>query len=370
MADIQPKTNPGLRQNGCHSASPDYKLLTEIHQIEAISSEWDVLLARSRCNRAYSSSKWYLATVELMPKLQPLVFIAYRDRVLSGILPFWLEANRRLARFGDNYLEHLDIIAHDNDSEVISGLLHLALEGTGSYDYLVPGTVLPDSNFVKGAIALGLGHTVDEFFVPGKSLTYAVLDLTRKYDDYMKTLSPGFQHNLHRAYKRATRDGLTIRELTPAELRPELLPDTFLSLHLSRFGDRSDVRSSEPWIRRLFPSLFAEGRIRVFAILKEGRIAAIDLETVTRSGMYGFLGGFLPEIRRYGPGKLLIHKVIQQAYLEGMREYDFGWWGQDYKADWNPAMREVGEIRLATGPLTHAGSKEHQGITLNSAEIS
>src|SRR2546423_6011682 len=174
-------------------ASVDYKILTDIHQVESISPEWDDLLARSRCNRAYSCSKWYLATVELLPKLQPLAFIARREGILSGVLPLWLEANRRLARFGDNFSDHFDIIAADEDSEVIQCLLDLALQGTESYDRLVLGQVKHDSNLVKGAKALGLGEAIDEFFVPGKSLTYAVLDLTQGYDEYMKTLSPEFR---------------------------------------------------------------------------------------------------------------------------------------------------------------------------------
>jgi hypothetical protein len=359
MVDMRLKTRLPPMQDRRHShTSVDYKILTDIRQVHSIASEWDELLSRSRCNRAYSCSKWYLATVELLPKLQPLVFIAQRNRVLAGVLPLWLEANRRLARFGDNYIEHLDIIAADEDCEVITGLLDLALRDTGGYDWLVLGPVKHDSNLMQGARALRLGQTVDEFFLPGKSLTYAVLDLTRGYDEYMKTLSPEFRHNLHRACKKAQRDGLIVRELTPAELRPDLLPETFLSLHLSRFGDRSDVKSSVSWIQKLFPSLFAERRMRVFAILENERIAGIDLETVTRAGMYGFLGGFLPEIRKYAPGKLLIHSVILQAYLEGMDEYDFGWWGQDYKADWRPTTREVGELRLATRSEAHEDRRQ------------
>ena len=195
-----------------------------LSQVAAIASSWDALLARSRCNKAYSCSKWYLATAELLPKLQPLVFIAQRDHVLSGVLPLWLEASRRLARFGDNYIEHLDIIASDEDSEVITGLLDLALQETGSYDWMVLGSVKHDSNFVKGAKTLGLGAVVDEFFVAGKSLTYAVLDLTRGYDQYMKTLSRNFRRNLHHRWNKAKKDGLIVRELTPADLEPELLP--------------------------------------------------------------------------------------------------------------------------------------------------
>lgn len=102
--------------------------------------------------------------------------------------------------------------------------------------------------------------------------------------------------------------------------------------------------------------------MRVFAILEKDRIVAIDLETVSRSGMYGFNGGFLPQIQKYAPGKLLIHKVIQQCCLEGMADYDFGWWGQDYKADWKPSTREVARLQFATYSKTHDTQKFNVGI--------
>src|SRR5262245_50188515 len=124
-----------------------YEVLTEIDQVKTISSEWDNLLAKSRCNRAFSCSKWYLATHELVPYLEPLVFIARRENAVSGILPLWLESNRRLARFGDNFVDHLDIIAVDEDMEVIRGLLATALQGTGRYDRLMLGQVKRDSNY-------------------------------------------------------------------------------------------------------------------------------------------------------------------------------------------------------------------------------
>lgn len=349
MLATRAKAAFGVTEDNCCPRGPiDFSILTDTNQVASMSVEWDDLLDKSRVNRTYGCAKWYLATVELLPKLQPLVFTAWRRGVLAGILPLWLDVNERSARVGDDFLDHPDIIAEDEDMEVITGVLDLALKGAASYDRLVLGQVRRDSNYVRAATALGLGQAVEGFFHPGKCFLYAVVDLTRGYDHYMKTLSRGFRRNLFRMGKKAARDGLIVCELTPAELKPDVFPEVFLSLHMTRFGSRSGIRSSQAWIRKLFPKLFAERRIRVFAILQKDRILAIDLETVTRSGMYGFLGGFLPEIRKYAPGKLLIHKVIQQSCLEGMADYDFGWWHQDYKGDWKPGTREVGPFQFVT----------------------
>src|SRR5215470_19903195 len=89
----------------------DFSIVTDINLVASISVEWDDLLAKSRVNRAYGSSKWYLATVELKPGLQPLVFTARRNGMLSGLLPLWLDANEKLATIGDDlFMEHSDII--------------------------------------------------------------------------------------------------------------------------------------------------------------------------------------------------------------------------------------------------------------------
>lgn len=332
----------------------NFSILTEMTQVASITSEWDDLLAKSRCNLAFNCSKWYLAATELAPGLQPLVFTARRNGALSGLLPLWLDVNEKLATIGDDtFIDHSDIIAEDGDYEVITGLLDFALKGAANYDRLFLGYVKRDSNYIRAAEALGLGETLAGFFQPDKVMPYAVVDLTSGYDHYMKTLSGGFRRNLYRKCKKAERDALIVRELTPAELKPEILPETFLSLHLSRFGDRTKINSARSWICALFPSLFVERRMRVFAILDKGRIVAIDLETVASSGMYGFNGGFLPQVRNYAPGKLLIHKVIQQSCMEGMVECDFGWWRQDYKADWKPATREVIGLQFATYSEAH-----------------
>jgi CelD/BcsL family acetyltransferase involved in cellulose biosynthesis len=334
------------------TAPLDYSMLTEAGEIASISSEWNALLARSRCNRAFSCSKWYLATPCILPELKPLVLVARRHGTLAGIFPVWLDPHRREAGFPDDHSDHLDIIAADDDMETITGLLSMALRGGAGYSRLSLKHIKPDSNCARGARELGLCPAMDEVFAPQNSLAYAVIGLARGYDEYMKNLSRKFRLNLNRMRSKAQREGVVVRELGPEDLSPESLPELFLALHESRFGKgtslKSVCKSPEAWIRHLFPSLFAERRMRVFAVLHQDRIAGLDLATATRTGMYAWNGGFLPEIAHYEPGKLLIHKAIQQCCAEGLPEYDLGWFGQQYKAHWKPAIRYIGELQFNT----------------------
>jgi hypothetical protein len=330
----------------------DYEILTHICGIASISSEWDALLDRSPCNRAFSCSKWYLSLPYVLPELQPVVVVAKRDGILAGILPLWQDVHRKEAGFPDDFSDHLDIIAADDDIETITGLLSTALQGATGYSKLLLKHIKPDSNCVRGAQALGLCTDVDEVFSPQRSLAYAVLDLTCGYDEYCRTLSRKFRLNLNRARSKAQRDGITVRELTPESLPPESLPKLFLSLHESRFGKNTSLRSAcespELWIHHLFPALFVERRMRVFAVLRKDCIVGIDLAMVGKSGLYAWNGGFSPEIACYEPGKLLIDKAIHHSCLEGLAEYDIGWFGQEYKAHWRPTIRYISELRFDT----------------------
>jgi len=328
----------------------DYEAMTGFGEIASIAPEWDRLLERSRCNRATSCSKWYLATPRLLPELRPLVLVARRGAQIAGLLPLWLDDHRKDAGFPDDFSDHLDIIAPDEDPEVVIGLLNFAIRRSGEYVRLVLPHLKPDSNCVKGARALGLFK--EESFSPARSLSYAVLDLSAGYDAYMKTLGRKFRLNLNRVRHKAQREGLVVRELKPESFDPGQIPELFLSLHGSRFGAGTSLQSvsdsPEDWIHHLFPSLFTEGRMRVFAVLYEDRIAGIDLTMVGRSGMYAWNGGFLPDLKPFDPGKLLIRQAIEESCREGLTEYDLGWFGQEYKAHWKPAIRQIGELRFDT----------------------
>lgn len=340
-----------------------YSVHTEWSDLASMGLDWDELLDRSECNRAFSCSKWYMAMTELLPGVQPLVLVACRENRLAGIMPLVLDSAAREAGFAKDYTDCPDIIAQAGDIEVIAGLLNFAISGTGGYDRLVLRFVKDDSNCVKGAIALGLGKDSEGLFVPGSTWELAVLDFSRGYEEYLKTLSRHFRLSLNRVRNKAQREGLAVTELKPDDISPEEIPGLFLSLHLSRFGAGSNFNvdfrlgfaAVESWIRKLFPSLFAEGRIRIFALMKETKIVGISVVMVGKRGLYGWPGGFLPEVERYHPGKLLIHNIVRQACLERLEEFDLGFWirrDEEYKGQWRPVIKKVGHLQF----LAHIGS--------------
>ena len=139
-----------------------YEVLTDWRGLLSLCEEWNGLLARSRCNRAFNSAQWYFAVPLLLPELSPLLCIARRAGTVQGILPLWLHQCRQEVRFADHFCDHLDIIAADDDWEVITGLLAFALQEASRYGALSLRRLKPDSNCVRAARALGFSWQVEK----------------------------------------------------------------------------------------------------------------------------------------------------------------------------------------------------------------
>ncbi|SRR5579871_6740847 len=324
--------------------------LTDWRDILSLREAWNVLLARSRCHRAFNSAQWYFAVPLMMPELSPLLCIARRAGTLQGILPLWRDQCRQEVRF-DQCCNYIDIIAADDDCEVMTGLLAFALQEASRYGMLSLRGLKRDSNCVRAACALGFSGQVEQGFAAEAGDECAVIDLGIGYEAYLKTFSREFRRSLNRMRHKATADGVVVRELQPEDLTPEHLPAIFLSLHAARFGEASIWLAPRKvaWIQHLFPSLFAERRLRAFAVLFADKITGINLTMVSGSGLYAWNGGFLPEVQRYAPGKLLFDKTIQQCCVESFGEFDLGGAEYQYKAHWRPAIRRVGDLQFG-GP--------------------
>lgn len=340
------------------------EVLTDWRGILSLCSEWNNLLAHSRCNRAFNSSQWYSAVPLILPELSAFLCIARCAGTLRGVFPLWLDGRQQEVGFAGDFCDHLDIIAAGDDLGVTADLLAFAIKAAADHGKLLLKRIKPDSNCVRAALALGFSCQVEEGFACETAREYAVIDLGMGYETYLKSLGRKFRLNLNRMRRKAAADGVMVRELQPDDLAPEHLPATFLSLLSARFSGVSKLLAPHAvaWIHRLFPSLFAERRLRVFAVLLGNRITGIDVAMVSDSGLYAWTGGFLPEVEQYDAGKLLIDKTIEQCCAECLAEYDLGWFRQQYKAHWKPTIRRIGNLQFGGSEYqaTNATAAAHQ----------
>ena len=324
----------------------NYEVLTELSAVKAVAPEWNALLAQSRCNRAFSSAQWFIGNCRLNPNVQPQVVIARRDGLLAGILPLILKG--MVATFPDDESDYNDMVTARDDTAAMTGLLAHALSAAAGYRRLILSRLRDDSNCML-ATQLLKPSGVNKSFRDDTTCPY--IRLGSSYDEYLSTRSKSFRTSLMQAHNYSERQSNQVTELDPESFPPDRLPDVFLSLHFDRFADKTSLASPvvQSFVCEVFPSLFAERRLRAFALYEAGRIIAINICMVGANSLCLWNGGFNRAAERWSPGKLLISAGIRRAIALNLAEYDFLRGPESYKSRWANDARDIGQLEFQIG---------------------
>ena len=331
------------------SFNPDsltFRILTELPDIIALAPEWDCLLELSNCNRAFSSSEWFIATCRHNSTLQPYVIIARRNNSLAGVLPLVLTDEAQVAAFPNYLTDYSDAIASLDDSAAVTGLLSYALSASNVYQQLVLSHIRRDSHCLRAMRLMEPRGWIEQSFREIVLCYY--LRLPASHDAFLKTKGSRFRKRLKRLQCCADKSNLALRELEPESFAPHQLPDAFLSLHLQRQNSNScfATAAAQSFVEEVVPTLFQKRIIRACALFDRDKIVAIDLYTMGSNSLCAWNGGFLSEAEHCSPGKLLINAGIKLACALRLEEYDFMRGPEAYKARWSNNTRSIGQLEL------------------------
>jgi CelD/BcsL family acetyltransferase involved in cellulose biosynthesis len=330
-----------------------YELAESLSAIEALSRQWDLLLDRSGCNRAFSCSKWFLAVCRHSPTNSPMVFSAWHNQELAGVLPLSFCKDAGTIGFASPLSDYNDMITVADDLPVHIGLLEFALAAAGN-DQLVLTDVRPDSNCVRAATALAAQNGTA--FVYDKCRTCLSVKLSGTFDEYVMARSRPFRKGLRRIRKEAREHNLEIRHLALPTFDPSGLAELFLSLNRGRFGDHSRFEPAicRDIINELLPALFLEERLDAFVLLEAGKAVALDLCMRGCNTLCTWNGGFLPEAAQWSPIRLLLAAEIEHAFAAGFEEFDLLRGAHPYKTSWATDSRKTGHLSFGTAKAAGA----------------
>ena len=332
------------------SFASEYKIYSDLSAIAGLSRQWDALLEESSCNKAFGSLEWYLASCRVQNSLSPYLVTAALGTEMVCILPLALNLQNGTVTFPHFANDYNDILTRGDHLAQASDLLEYALSLQTGSRRIVLSNLRPDSacariaDWFKGNPNLEYRYRETE--------VYSYLQLPETFDEYLMLRSKSFRKDIKRALRHTHANSLIIRELFPQEFDPAGLPEMFIRLILDRKDERCLfwLEHAQSFVQEVLPSLFTKGRMRVFAMIKEERIVAIDLYFVTANGLIAWNGGFLAEIEHLSPGTALIAFGIQQAIAMGIREVDFGNGDEEYKKHWVNNEYTIGTMELAHKP--------------------
>ena len=324
-----------------------FQVLTDVSEIARLAGEWHALLARSGCNRAFSSPQWFLGSCAANPSFQPYVIIARKGAVVAGILPLVLIEAGALATFPSYLTDYSDAVVARDAFAVVAGLLDHARNEPNGYRRLLLRHIRRDSNCVRTIQMQEDGSDAEVTFREMVGCHY--LRLPPTYDDFLRTKDSKFRKRLKRLQALAADSNFVVGELAPDSFSADKLADAFLSLHLARqtAGSCFAAATAQTFAREVIPDLFQKRIVRACALTAGDRLVAIDLYTMGDQSLGAWNGGFLLEAEHCSPGKLLINAGIKLACKLGLKEYDFMRGTEAYKNSWAGDTRSVGSIELS-----------------------
>ena len=331
------------------SGELEYRTYFSLSEIEGIACQWERLLASSSCNRAFSSLEWYVASCRANASLKPYLVTAGCGQELCGILPLALDSNGT-ARFPHLENDYNDLLLWDDDPVPGAPLLEYALSSSNC-SQIVLSRLRPDSNCLRAAALLENSRSI-ECHARDTKRTYRYARLPASFDDYLASRSKALRKGIRRVLRDLDADGLVIQELQPNQLEPTQLPDLFISTVLARQQQKSFLRHAhiQAFVRDVLPGLFKKRSIRLFVLIKDGKVIALDMSMVGAKGLITWNGGFLPEAEPWSPGTALFAFSIREAIAEGLFDYDFGEGDEAYKLSWTNSSYVVSELTLSLQP--------------------
>jgi CelD/BcsL family acetyltransferase involved in cellulose biosynthesis len=329
----------------CGDGALQFEIIEDFGQIEFLASNWDDLLQYSVCNRAFSCSKWFLASCRHNARLVPHAVIAKRGSEVAGVFPLALRKDTGILGFASELSDYNDVIVRRNDLSTSAGLLEYVLSGFSAPSLLL-SNLRRDSNCIRACnLVKGQAETERLFQVTANCF---YVKLPGSFEEYLTTRSRAFRKGLKRIRRNIEQSTLQIRRLTLADVSPACLPELFFRLNESRFQEKCHFVSAatRAFVTELFPSLFVEGRLIVFALLESSEPIAMDICMRGPGSYCSWNGGFLPSAEPWSPGRLLLAEGIEQACAMGLKEYDLLRGSHAYKASWATDSRSIGKLEF------------------------
>jgi hypothetical protein len=271
-----------------------------------------------------------------------------------GIAPFYLQKQtlfgthkRNIIRFCsslETYPDHLDIIAMKEYEHLFpEAVLKYLIQNDKDWDLIKLDGVDENAIIKKYLISThpelkGLLITS----VPDANCPYLVID--KSFEDYLKSFSPKKRQTLLRKRRILMNREKAVFKTVNCDEEPEQYLQELFSLH--------DVRAKQKGIKTTFSGedIYRFHNKAVHYLLKEGKVILAFLYKESNplvsyycvkhnNKVYYYQAGLSPEGEKKSAGTVLLSLLLEEAFREGYREFDFLRGSEEYKSYWTKNSR-------------------------------
>jgi CelD/BcsL family acetyltransferase involved in cellulose biosynthesis len=333
----------------------EIELIRTDDALAALGEEWDALHAESELRNPFLTFAWTMACRRHeCPRSEPFVLTVRQRGRLVGIAPLRLDryAGFRVLRFlGDGRSDYLGFLNGDEGPGNVEQLLLGGLrELHGEWDLAVLRQLAePYSGLASVLPPKGLlPHRVVGTIAPH-------LTFDGDWEQLLET-GPGWLRRMRKAAKKWIKDGGSYARISGAEAVRYV--DQVAEVEAQSWKGEQGVARFQPGpgqslLQEALRGLAPAGAIELWLAWMDNRPAAYDVNFRSARAVWVYQGAYVPRYAKYSAGGILDYLSFEQAWRDGLREYDFLCGDEPYKAERTSGRRTV--HYLALHPATTRG---------------
>lgn len=348
------------------TASPTIDLLTSPGELSALAWVWDDVVRASAHPNVFLTWAWmstWCATVAADSELRVLTVRDPTDGELVGVAPFVVQGRpdsgptlwRELVFMGctGSAPDHLTCIARAGweaaVAEAVAGWLTARPSGR-DWDLIRLDGMSPDAPLLRE-----LMDATEPMARAVWPVACPYIPLPSTWEEYEAGLSKKFSRNTRRRLRKLEREAdgpVRFETVTGGDELEEAYGD-LVRLHAAvrdEKGERGAFRSEarRAFYRRVVQRFGELGLVRIHRLRVGDDVMATALCFVYGGKTWCYQMGYDLGMGQYGPGYLIVRRVIQAAIEEGCAEVDMLRGDHPYKYEWNAEARTVLKARIGS----------------------
>jgi CelD/BcsL family acetyltransferase involved in cellulose biosynthesis len=341
----------------------------------ALRQEWDELLHASANGCFFLSWQWlhtwwkhlaedrrlHIITARCEGKLVAIAPLTIRPSRYLRLLPFPVLEFLGSGNVGSDYLGILVRKGYEDGAvRAIAALLT-------DHEQVLELSQVERTNPPVTALALQLRQLGWRMHCTTTSFCPYIDFSDQTWDSYLAGLSSAHRANFRRRYKKLQARFDVRLELVESEHQRGEALRILIDLHLRRWGSRggSDALHSEELVafhEDFSKQALQQDQLRLYVLWLDNVAVAALYGFVVNGAFYFYQSGFDMNYREHSVGLVIMGLVIQDAFDQGLREFDFLHGEEAYKYLWAGAEREL--VRFYFFPPHARGSLYSQFLRL------
>jgi CelD/BcsL family acetyltransferase involved in cellulose biosynthesis len=335
---------------------------TRFEQLSEIREQWDDLLMKSDADRLFMSFDWIEAWWECFGNRYALLtYLLYKEDELIGILPLLSrtkEGLREIALLGVGTSDYLDFILHPKHVErCVRFFFQEILSHAGKWDVFHCTRLIEDK-----ATLLGLTQYIEpngNFRCLVREFSVApFININQTWQSYLGTLKTKILSDTRRQLRRleAKSKGIRYKKIDSLEEFVKFF-DKLVEFHKVRRdkfkGDYSMFNQGSiiEFYKRVSLKLLANHKLHMSLIACGDELLALHLGFAAEGKFYYLVPVINWEYEKFSVGRILLLHLLEEAFAEHYREFDFCYGNEAYKYDFTSCRRTMKEIVIANNTL-------------------